>query len=94
MVHERDSDAVAVRLLSETDRKIRSEFARGIDGLRASDQYVSYRATEKDMLSKNQTDKESWLRHMASVRKRAQESNVTQMDRMRHFMERWKRKKK
>ena len=94
VVHERDSDAVAVRLLSETDRKIRSEFARGIDGLRASDQYVFYRATEKDMLSKNQTDKESWLRHMASVRKRAHESNVTQMDRMRRFMERWKRKKK
>ena len=94
VVHERDSDAVAVQLMSSTDRKIKKEFLRGFDGLRTKDQYVFSGVTEKDMLKKSQTDKESWLYHMTSVRRRAQESNVSQMDRMRRFMERWKRKKK
>lgn len=70
------------------DHKIVKEFSLGINGICAHDQYVFLDRTMIEVLDRKLQDKENWLRHVTAVRKRASQVEVTQMDRMRTFMER------
>ena len=45
-------------------------------------------------MSKHQFDKLNWLRHVKAARLRCQNFELTQMERMRKFMEKWKRRRK
>ena len=93
-IHKKDSEARAVKLMSDTDQKIVNEFTLGFSGLRAIDHYVFSGVTVEDMLQKSQEDKINWLRQLTAVRKRTKTAEATQMDCMRQFMERWKKRKK
>ena len=94
VVHKKETADAEVKLMSDVDRKIVKEFSVGINGVRAQDQYVFLDLTLNEVLDRKLLDKENWLRHVTAVRKRALQVEVTQMDRMRTFMERWKKRKK
>ena len=81
-------------LLSDTDQKIIKEFTTGISGIRARDQWVISDTCVETILQKKFEDKLNWLRHVKAVRKRSEQMELSQMDRMRLFMEKWKRRRK
>ena len=93
-IHSRDAALKASIMLSDTDQKILREFETGISGIRARDQKILLDKSVDEILSKRLEDKLNWLRQVKVVRKRAEEAESTQMDRMRRFMEKWKRRKK
>ena len=80
--------------MNDTDQKIVKEFSSGFSGIRAGDQYVHDGLTVEDVLTRHQEDKLVWLRHVEAVRNRATRAESTQMDQMRTFMERWKKRRK
>ena len=81
-------------MLSDTDQKILREFEIGTIGIRARDQKVLLDKLVDEILSKRLEDKLNWLRQVKVVRKRAEDAESTQMDRMWKFMEKWKRRRK
>ena len=83
-----------MKLMSDLDQKLVKEFSIGFSGMRAVDHYVFSERTLEDMLKISIEDKENWLRQVHAVRKRTLTAEVTQMDCMRRFMERWKKRKK
>ena len=93
-VHKKDNEIAEVRLMNDTDQKIIKEFSSGFSGIRAGDQYVYDGLDVEDVLTRRHEDKLVWLRHMEAVRKRATRAESTQMDQMRTFMERWKKRRK
>ena len=93
-IHSRDAAIKASIMLSDTDQKILREFEIGTIGIRARDQKVLLDKLVDEILSKRLEDKLNWLRQVKVMRKRAEDAESTQMDRMWKFMEKWKRRRK
>ena len=93
-IHRREAAATEMVLLSDTDQKIIKEFTTGISGIRARDQWVISDTCVETILQKIFEDKLNWLRHVKAVRKRSEQMELSQMDRMRLFMEKWKSRRK
>ena len=94
IIHRRDAAAQDLVVLSDTDQKIINEFELGISGIRVRDQYVLTDNSMSVMLSKRFEDKLNWLRRMKAIRQRSLRAERSEMDRMRNFMEKWKRCRK
>lgn len=94
LVHIKIADDKAKVVASYTDCKIIKEFQQGINGIRARDQHVLLDLSVEEVLSKKQPHKLNWLRHVKATRQRCQNFEMTQMERMRKFMEKWKRRRK
>jgi len=94
LVHSKIADDKARAVASDTDCKIIKEFQKGINGIRARDQHIILDVSVDEVLSKHQFDKLNWLRHVKAARLRCQNFELTQMERMRKFMEKWKRRRK